>query len=304
MVRLFCAYASGEGALELGDEPRPHGLGQRRQPTLLGFVFAPAFGGLDRDGLQADGGEVIRAGTHVDRPGDVREFERIGGELGRDPWLGFHRPLEEIHRDVHAAGLLVLDPCLERGREFVQRPGAGREETESIIVRATHGQRTDHGVGAFRTKAERPSRVTALCGLPIDHGPLVKTEAAMESGARRDGPAEPQAEVETSGLRRVRQGHTRHAIRTAKEAASVDKLVGIGQRDAGTWRPTTQCGQAERIIGEEEILDGIRHALPRALAAGVDEPVGARLMGGATGPPRFALEYDLTGGDDAQSKRR
>jgi hypothetical protein len=27
-------------------------------------------------------------------------------------------------------------------------------------------------------------------------------------------------------------------------------------------------------------------------------------MGGATGPPRLALEHDLTGGDDAQSKRR
>ena len=92
---------------------------------------------------------------------------------------------------MHAAGLLVLDPCLERGLEFVQRPGAGREETESIIVRATHGQRADHGVGAFRAKAQRPSGVAALCGLTIDHGPFVKTEAAMESGARRDGPAEP-----------------------------------------------------------------------------------------------------------------
>jgi hypothetical protein len=27
-------------------------------------------------------------------------------------------------------------------------------------------------------------------------------------------------------------------------------------------------------------------------------------MGGATRPPRLTLEHDLTGGDDAQSKRR
>jgi len=146
--------------------------------------------------------------------------------------------------------------------------------------------------------------VPTLFGLTEDHRPFVKAEAAMEGGARRDGPAEPQTEIEPSGLRRVRQRDTHHAVRPAEEATSVDEFVGVGQRDAGAGGPAAQRGQAERIIGEEEILDGIGHALAGALAARVDEPVRTRLMGGATRPPRLTLEHDLTGGDDAQSKRR
>ena len=143
-----------------------------------------------------------------------------------------------------------------------------------------------------------------LFGLAEHHGPFVEAEAAVEGGARRDGPAEPQAEGEAPRLRGVRQGHARPAVRSAQEAAAVDELVGVGQRDAGAGRPAAQRGQAERIVSEEEIFDGIGHSLPGALAAAVDEPVRARLMGGAPGPPFGASERGLTGGDDAQSKRR
>ncbi len=65
------------------------------------------------------------------------------------------------------------------------------------------------------------------------------------------------------------------------------------------------------VIGDEcligmhaVILDGVGHALARALAARADEPVGAGFMGGAPGAPCLALEHGLTGDDDAQSKRR
>ena len=126
----------------------------------------------------------------------------------------------------------------------------------------------------------------------------------MERRTRRDGPAELQAEGQPPSLRDVGQGDAHAAVGPAEEATAVDELIGIGQRDAGARRPTTQCGETERIIGEEEVLDRIGHALLRAFAAGVDEAVRAGFMRRPPGAPFRSPERDLTGGGDAQSKRR
>ena len=101
----MCARTSGERPFAFGDEPSADRFGQSRQSTLLGFIFAPAFSGLDRDGLQADGGEVIRAGAHIHRPRDVRELEHEGAipgafhaprgmlEFWADPESPYHKPV-------------------------------------------------------------------------------------------------------------------------------------------------------------------------------------------------------------------
>ena len=171
-------------------------------------------------------------------------------------------------------------------------------------MRATHGHRADDGVRALRAEPQRPGAVAALFGLTIDHRPFMQAEAAVEGRAGRDRPTEPQAEIQTASLRRVRQGHPHEPISASQEAAVSDKLVRLGQRDAGARRPTPDGREAERIIGEEKIFDGITLALLRPRATGLDQSIRTGLMRRATGPPFRGTEHDLTGRCDAQSKRR
>ena len=146
--------------------------------------------------------------------------------------------------------------------------------------------------------------MAALFGLAIDHRPFMQAEAAVKRWARGDCPTEPQAEIQTASLRRVGQGHPHESIRASQEAAVSDKLVRLGQRDAGARRPTSDGREAERIIGEEKIFDGIALALLRPRPTGLDESIRTGLMRRATGPPFRGTEHDLTGRHDAQSKRR
>jgi hypothetical protein len=146
--------------------------------------------------------------------------------------------------------------------------------------------------------------MAALFSLTVDHRPFVQAEAAMEGCARRDRPAELPAEGETAGLRRVRQSDSDESVRSTQEAAVIDEFIGISQRDTGSRRPPPDGREAERIISEEKIFDGIALALLGALATRLDESIRAGLMRGAAGPPFRGAEHDLTGGLDAQSKRR
>lgn len=270
---------------EFSDEPCADRFGQSRKPTLLGFVFAPAFGGLNRDGLQADSGKVIRAGAHIHRPRDVRELEGVRGELRGDPWLRLHRPLEEIHGDVHAAGLLVVDARFEGGRDFVQRPRARREKAEGVVMRATHGHRAHDSIRTLCPEPQRPGAMATLFGLAIDHRPFMQAEAAVERRTGRDCPAEPQAEIQTASLRCVGQGHPHESISASQEAAVSDKLVRLGQRDTGARRPTSDGREAKWIIGEEKIFDGVTLTLLRSSPTGFDESIRTRLVRGTASPP-------------------
>jgi hypothetical protein len=108
--------------------------------------------------------------------------------------------------------------------------------------------------------------MAALFSLTVDHRPFVQAEAAMEGCARRDRPAELPAEGETAGLRRVRQSDSDESVRSTQEAAVIDEFIGISQRDTGSRRPPPDGREAERIISEEKIFDGIALALLGALA--------------------------------------
>ena len=84
------------------------------------------------------------------------------------------------------------------------------------------------------------------------------------------------------GIGEVTAAAALQAYRTFEVSAKArvrQQLVGLRQGHAGAGRPALERAQAERVIGEEEILDGIGHALAGALATRVDEPVRARLMG-------------------------
>jgi len=132
----------------------------------------------------------------------------------------------------------------------------------------------------------------------------MQAKAAVESRARRDGPAEPQAEIQTTSLRGVWQGHPHVPVGTSQETAVGYKLVGFSKRDTGTRRPTSDGREAKRIIGEEEIFNGVALTLLRPRATGLDESIRTRLVRGAASPPFGRTKHDLTGWHDAQSKRR
>jgi len=146
--------------------------------------------------------------------------------------------------------------------------------------------------------------MAALFSLTVDHRPFMQAKAAVERRAGRDRPAEPQAEIQPDRLRCVRQSDSYEPVGTSQETAVSDEFVRLGQRDAGARRPTSDGCEAERIIGEEKILNGIALALLGALAPGFDESIRPRLVRGAASPPFGWTKQDLTGWRDAQSKRR
>jgi hypothetical protein len=146
--------------------------------------------------------------------------------------------------------------------------------------------------------------MATLFSLTVDHCPFMQAKAAVERRACRDRPAEPQAEIQPDRLRCVRQSDSHESVGAAKEASVGDKLIGLSQRDASTRRPTPDGREAERIISEEKIFDGVALTLLRSSPAGLDESIRAGLMRGAASPPFGRTKHDLTGWRDAQSKRR
>jgi hypothetical protein len=146
--------------------------------------------------------------------------------------------------------------------------------------------------------------MAALFGLTVDHCPFMQAKAAVKRRACRDRPAEPQAEIQPDRLRCVWQGYPHESIGASQEAAIVDEFIRLSQRDASTRRPTSDGREAERIISEEKIFDGVALTLLRSSPTGFDESIRPRLVRRAASPPFGRTKHDLTGGHDAQSKRR
>ena len=146
--------------------------------------------------------------------------------------------------------------------------------------------------------------MAALFSLTVDHRPFVETETTVERRARRDRPTQLQAEGKAAGLRCVRQSDSDESVRTAQEAAVIDEFIGSFQRDPSSRRPPPDGCEAERIIGEEKIFDGVTLTLLRSSPTGFDESIRTRLVRGTASPPFGRTKHDLTGWHDAQSKRR
>ena len=71
----------------------------------------------------------------------VERAIRVRGELRGDPWLRLHRPLEEIHGDVHAAGLLVIAARFISGLPHGAYFGVAMLVAEQNNILARHAQR-------------------------------------------------------------------------------------------------------------------------------------------------------------------
>ena len=127
--------------------------------------------------------------------------------------------------------------------------------------------------------------MAALFSLTVDHRPFVETETTVERRARRDRPTQLQAEGKAAGLRCVRQSDSDESVRTAQEAAVIDEFIGSFQRDPSSRRPPPDGREAERIISEKKIFDGVALTLLRPNSTRLDESIRAGLMRGAAGPP-------------------
>ncbi len=77
----------------------------------LGFgVLASSLGGLDADRVEAEIGEVVRRGAHVEDSDIPGEFETVGNQIAR-------------HHGREAEGVLVeVHSGMQTGRLFVRRP--------------------------------------------------------------------------------------------------------------------------------------------------------------------------------------
>ena len=63
--------------------------------------------------------------------------------------------------------------------------------------------------------------------------------------------------------------------------APVDPLGGVGEGDPGPWVPATQLTRSQRVVGEQEILDGVRYLTADPLPMGqgqLVDPFGMRLL--------------------------
>ena len=146
--------------------------------------------------------------------------------------------------------------------------------------------------------------MAALFSLTIDHRPFMQAKAAVERRAGRDRTAEPQAEIQPDRLRCVWQSDSYEPVGTSQETAVSDEFVRLGQRDTRARRPTSDGCEAERIIGEEKIFNGVTLTLLRSSPTGFDESIRSGLVRRAASPPFGRTKQDLTGWRDAQSKRR
>ena len=87
-------------------QPCAHGLRTRHELELPSAELKTARFGLDAHGRQVISRQVVGRGAHIERARRDRNLEAISDQLRRQPRVELQRHLEQIHRRVHARGLL------------------------------------------------------------------------------------------------------------------------------------------------------------------------------------------------------
>ena len=154
--------------------------------------------------------------------------------------------------------------------------------------------RLDHLVGAVRAKAERVRRVPGLVlGKAVDHRPLVHPEAAE--------------------VRRTAGGGDQQRVDAVDQVAAGDDVLarhgqpGAGQCHAVPRRPAPELGRAERVVGEQEVVDRVLHALAADGPGGrrpVRRPAPRGRRRGRARPPRRGRRARVRGPPPAPTKDR
>lgn len=178
----------------------------------MALVVGAAFGGLYFNGREAEGGEVVGTGAHVEFADVAGEGEAVGDEFGGDVGGEFEGPFVEVHVGMQAAGLFVLRGAFAGELDAVERTSGGSEKAEGVVVGAAEGLGLDDGGELGGREAERVLVVAYLVGrLAIDHGPFVQAEAAEEGGAVAGG-GKQVAQPKDEGAALFRQGAKRDAV--------------------------------------------------------------------------------------------
>lgn len=165
------------------DEALADGRGFGCESSLFLFVEASASDRLDRDGLQAVGGEVVGTRAHVEVTEFESELKGIEEEVGAGPGHGFECPFVEVHVGMDAGWLFEVLTGEEIRLEFIERTCGGVEEAEGVEVRAADGVGFDEGIDFCLGKAEGGCGGVADFGTAVDHGPFVEAVAGKVRGA-------------------------------------------------------------------------------------------------------------------------
>ena len=127
--------------------------------------------------------------------------------------------------------------------------------------------RFDHGVGAGLAEAQRNG--VAVFGLPVHHRPLVQPETAetwLPAGDRLAECAYLPGHVPAVGQERGRI-HRHRPVGIGAVPALVGILVGVVECDADARMPLAQHRGTVRVVGEQEVVDGV--AAPRGACAAI-----------------------------------
>ena len=206
--------------------------------------------------------------------------------------------LVEVHPGVQAARLLERRPVVAAGPQRVQRPRVVGEEPERVEVRAGHPVPLDHLVGAAGTQPQRPRGVPDV-GLvePVDHRPLVQAEAAE---LRRAGGGGREQRVQRGEQRALSRDVLPRHRGVAAGPLDVPLEAGVRrpaalEHDAVPGVPPAQRRGTLGVVGEQEVLDRVRHPGLAALEVRPHPRLDPCLVGGAALPPRRLVQDRVPG---------
>src|SRR4051812_42272543 len=113
---------SWQQAGEHSDQPRAEGLAATGELPLAGLVIRASRGSFDGNRAEAQTGEIIRAGAHVDFADLAGEGETVRHQFGRRERRQLEGPFVEIHVRMEAAALLQLGLRRAGRLQLVQGP--------------------------------------------------------------------------------------------------------------------------------------------------------------------------------------
>ena len=195
------------------------------------------------------------------RPADVAgELEAVGHQLRADERRELVRPLVEVHRACRQPGCSLPAGRRRAGCSVLSGRAVVGEEAERVEVGARDPVRLDDVVGAGRpepqrTSACRTSSAEAGRPSPTRAGRSSRSSAgatAVATSSRRRRLQQPRLAGDV--IRRHaanRRPRRRTPCASAKSPVAGQRSCRIpGASDAGRW--------AERVVGEEEVLDRVR----------------------------------------------
>ena len=281
--------------------------------SLCNHVFSPARRCLDTDRRQAEVGEVVRRGPHIQVPRPHGMFEAVHDEPAVDGGHQFGGEPVQVHPRVQTPRLFELGLRRPSGCELVVRHRLGHEEPERVVVRAPQLHGVDHLVGAGRPQSQG-SRVPPHIRSPVDHRPLVQPETPERRGAGGGG-AQQVANVRDEVSSRRQKGadvdgdcaaHSGRSWRRPVEPPRrMRTRLGGYQRHPGSGMPAPQMPGADPVVLEQEVLDRVLHAPTAPLPVRHEVPVGPRFVLGLRRTPlrackvcEAAAHQRLRGGGD------